>query len=75
MVNDVAQKLLDHITTLERRMEQDSHYYRGAREGILLLLQEMSKAANDGRPEGQSAEESSVSEIRQERKKAEAGAK
>ena len=44
-MDNVAQRLLRQINDLEQKATADTHYYRGCREGITLLLQEVRKAA------------------------------
>ena len=65
----VAQRLLKQIADLEQKAVNDQHYYKGCREGIVLLLQEMKKSADEQRES-----ERSVPQVRKERKKADAGA-
>jgi len=73
----VAQRLLKQIAELEQKAVADQHYYRGCREGIALLLQEMKKAVDEQRQREQSAPaaapERSLSAIRKKRKEAEPG--
>jgi hypothetical protein len=69
----VAQRLLKQIADLEQKAVNDQHYYKGCREGIVLLLQEMKKSADEQR-ERERESERSVPQVRKERKKADAGA-
>lgn len=74
-MESVAQRLLKQISELEQKALHDQHYYRGCREGIALLLQEIKKAADEQRQREQPAPapERSISSIRKKRKEAEPG--
>lgn len=75
-MDSVAHRLLKQIADLEQKALHDQHYYRGCREGITLLLQEVKKAADEQRQREQPAPapERSISAIRKKRKEAESGA-
>jgi hypothetical protein len=72
-MEQVAQRLLKQIADLEQKALNDQHYYKGCREGIVLLIQEMKKSANEHR-EREPEQKPSVPQVRKERKKADAGA-
>ena len=81
-MDNVAKRLLQQISDLEQKATADTHYYRGCREGITLLLQEVRKAAeldNERRRQQESgleqaAPERNIATVRKKRKEAKAGA-
>lgn len=41
MIRDIAKSLLEKINGLEKKAQDDLMYYKGAREGIALMVTEM----------------------------------